>query len=119
MADILLKLTALTYRPMAIGWESDDGQAHCFERVESGILIARFVRLTGYAGGEVPVDLKLKGPNLILCGLTVTVVRPMAWGVRSVETDRRFLPKISFPSFRLCPTLILSFGVVDGWFVNA
>lgn len=119
MADVLLKLTALTYRPFHIGWESDDGKETCSERVETGVLVSRFVHLIGYGGGEKSISLGLVDPHLILCGLTVAVLRPLAWGVRSADADRRYLPKISFPGFRLAPFLVLSFGIVDGWFVNA
>lgn len=119
MVDVLLRLTALTYRHFSIGWASDDGEEVCSERVESGILVARFVRLNQYGYGEKSIALGVVDPHLLFCGLTISVLRPLSWGVRGVDEDRRFLPKISIPGFRLAPSLVLSFGPVEGWFVCA
>ena len=119
MTDVLLRLTALTYRPFSLEWFSNDEEEKCLERLESGVLVSRFVRISAYNGRPIDVPLGVVDPHLAFCGLTVAVLRPLSWGVSGPDAVRRFLPKLSIPGFRLAPTMQFSFGAIEGWFANA
>jgi hypothetical protein len=116
MADVLLRLTALAYRPHSISWSSENGDEECSEKVDAGALVARFVRLVGYGGGLVDVSLGLSDPRLDMCGVTFAVLRPMSWGISDPVAVGRYVPKVSVPGFRLSPVMRFAFGPVDGWF---
>lgn len=118
MVDILLRLSALTFRRFSYEYDAFPAEGtHC-ESVDPGTLLNRYERISGYSGGLVDLDLCSLSPEHDFCGLTVTVVRPLAWGATDSLALHHFLPRFSIPGFRLSPIIRLAFGPVTGWFAN-